>query len=514
MNIPFDWVAAGPAVLVFAGAVLGLMVDAFAPRRTWLGSLVPTLVGVLAAGAELLRTGSIDEIAFGFSLVVIVGTAMVVVASIVMNSENAMPAGEFHLLLGSAAAGGLVMASARDLVTLVVAIELLALPSIALVGLRQGDRRAIASSWTFFLTSVVSTAVTLMGIALLYGSTGTLSYAGLSRELESPSVPGAVVSVGVVLTIVGLLFKLGAVPFHVWVPDTYRGASVMVAGFLASVSKSAALGALLVLLALGLGPADGSWQPVVALVAAVSMTIGNLGALRQRDGVAMLAWSSVAQAGFLIAPAAAIFTASGLSAPLQYLAVYALANIVAFAALAVVLRTRGSTDYDELGGLARTDPWLGVPLAFAVLTLAGFPPAVAGLVTKYVVLRPVVDGDVTWLAVVMAHQRHARARVLPAARRRRPRPGDRGAVRPNVAAVRGSARHEHRRGRRARPRCAERLAQPADRQPALAASLASAPLASDPVAVSVQPVRVAPRHRHGMTNVRTVEIGRVWRDAG
>ena len=315
MNIPFDWVAAGPATIVFTGAVLGLMVDAFAPRRTWLGSGVPTLAGVLAGGAELLRTGSIDDIAFGFSLIVVVGTALVVVASIVMNAENAMPAGEFHLLLGSAASGGLVMASARDLVTLVVAIELLALPSIALVGLRQGDRRAIASSWTFFLTSVVSTAVTLMGIALLYGSTGTLSYAGLSRELEAPSVPGAVVSVGVVLTIVGLLFKLGAVPFHVWVPDTYRGASVMVAGFLASVSKSAALGALLVLLALGLGPADDSWQPVIAVVAAVSMTIGNLGALRQRDGVAMLAWSSVAQAGFLIAPAAAIFTASGLSAP-------------------------------------------------------------------------------------------------------------------------------------------------------------------------------------------------------
>jgi NADH-quinone oxidoreductase subunit N len=116
----------------------------------------------------------------------------------------------------------------------------------------------------------------------------------------------------------------------------------------------------------------------------------------------MLAWSSVAQAGFLIAPAAAIFTTSGLSAPLQYLAIYALANIVGFAALAVVLRTRGSTSYDELAGLARTNPWLGISLAFAVLTLAGFPPAVAGLVTKYVVLRPVVDGGVEWLAVVMA----------------------------------------------------------------------------------------------------------------
>ncbi len=402
MNIPIDWVAAGPAVLVTAGAVLGLLVDAFVPRRTWFGSALPTIAGVLAGGAELMRTGSIDEIAFGFSFVVVVGTLLVLLAAVLMNFENAMPPGEFHLLLGSAAAGALVMASARDLVTLMVAIELLALPSIALVGLRQGDRRAIVSAWSFFLTSVVSTAVTLMGVALLYGITGSLSYAGLTAGLENPTVPGPVVSVAVVLTIVGLLFKLGAVPFHVWVPDAYRGASVMVAGFLASVSKTAALGALLVLLALGLGPAEASWQPVVAVVAAASMTIGNIGALRQRDGVAMLAWSSIAQAGFLIAPATAIFTTSGLSAPLQYLAVYALANIVGFAALAVVLRMRGSTSYDELAGLARTDPWLGLPLAFAALTLAGFPPAVAGLVTKYVVLRPVVDGDVIWLAVVMA----------------------------------------------------------------------------------------------------------------
>ncbi|MGH8938089.1 MAG: proton-conducting transporter membrane subunit, partial [Actinomycetes bacterium] len=208
MNIPFDWVAAGPATSVTAGAILGLMVDAFLPRRSWLGSAVPTLLGVFAAGAELMRSGSTDEIAFGFSLIVIVGTALVLVASVAMNHESSMPPGEFHLLLGSAAAGGLVMASARDLVTLVVAIELLALPSIALVGLRQGDRRAIASSWTFFLTSVVSTAVTLMGIALLYGATGTLSYSGLNRGLDDPPVPAVVVSVGVVLTIVGLLFKL------------------------------------------------------------------------------------------------------------------------------------------------------------------------------------------------------------------------------------------------------------------------------------------------------------------
>jgi NADH-quinone oxidoreductase subunit N len=402
VNIPIDWAAAGPAVYVATGAVVALMIDAFWPRRSWLASGLPLLAGLVAGLVELGRTGSVDEVSAALTFVILAGTVLVLVGAAVMSDEDAMPPGELHLLLGSAASGALAMASARDLVTLVVSIELLALPSIALVGLRHGDRRGIVSAWTFFLASVVSTAVTLMGVALLYGSTGTLTYAGLSRELVDPAVPDAVVAVAVVLTLVGLLFKLGAVPFHAWVPDTYRGASVMVAGFLASVSKAGALGALLVLLALGLGPRDHVWVPVIAVVATASMTLGNLAALRERDGVGMLAWSSVAQAGFLVAPLTAVSTAEGLSAPLQYLTVYALANIVGFTALAVVLRRRGSTSYDSLTGLARTEPWLGVPLAFVALTLAGFPPAVIGLITKYVVLRPVVDDGMTWLAVVMA----------------------------------------------------------------------------------------------------------------
>jgi NADH-quinone oxidoreductase subunit N len=141
---------------------------------------------------------------------------------------------------------------------------------------------------------------------------------------------------------------------------------------------------------------------VIALVAAVTMTIGNLGALRQRDGVGVLAWSSIAQAGFLLAPAVGVDALASVNASAQYLAVYALANIVAFVGFAVVLKLRGSTTYGDLTGLARTDPWIGVPMAFAVLTLAGFPPAVVGLVTKYVVFVPVVQDGPLWLAIVMA----------------------------------------------------------------------------------------------------------------
>ncbi|KAA1374804.1 NADH-quinone oxidoreductase subunit N [Aeromicrobium fastidiosum] len=400
MNIPVDWTVAGPATIVLVGALVALMVDAFYSRRTWLGSGLPASIATVAATAELVR-GDASAYPFAFSLVVLIGTLFVVVASNVMNFENAMPPGEYHFLLMSAAAGALLMVSARDLVTLVVALELLSLPSIALVGLRQGDQRAIRSAWTFFLASVVSTAVTLMGVSLLYGVTGTLRYDELADALTVPDVPRSVVSVAVVLTVVGLLFKLGAVPFHLWIPDAYEGGSVMVAGFLSAVSKAAALGALLVLLAVSLPAASDSWQPVVAVVAAVTMTIGNIGALRQDDAIGLLAWSSIAQAGFLLAPAVAVSGPFGLTPAVQYLAVYALANLVAFAALAVLLRLRGSTRLDDLRGLARTDPWMGVPLVFATLTLAGFPPAVIGLVTKYVVIRPVVEDGHVWLGVVM-----------------------------------------------------------------------------------------------------------------
>lgn len=402
MNIPIDWVAAGPATILAAGAVIALLVDAFFPRRTWLGSGLPSTAALIVAGLELLRrNGDNYNTTIALSLIVIAGTLFVVLASNVMNFENAMPPGEYHFLLLSSAAGALLMVSAHDLVTLIVSLELLSLPSIALVGLRQGDRRAIRASWTFFLVSVVSTAVTLMGISLLYGIAGTLDFEGIGDALRTSDEPNSVISVAVMLTIVGLLFKLGAVPFHMWIPDAYRGAPILVAGYLSTVSKAASLGALIQILFGPLLDSYETWSVVVAVVAAVTMTIGNLGALRQTNTVGMLAWSSVAQAGFLLAPVAS-FGRLAYSSALQYLAVYVLANLVAFAALAVVLRLRGTTDYDDLRGLAREDPPTGIPLAFAALTLAGFPPAIIGLVTKYVVIRPVIEAGETWLAIVMA----------------------------------------------------------------------------------------------------------------
>ena len=396
--IPISWDIFGPAIVLCGGALLALAADLLTTKRSFTVSWVALLAGAVGALVLDLRSAGPPV---GFDVIILVGTILIVLASAVLHAENAMPPGEFQFLLGSAAAGGLVIVGAGDLITLLVGLELLTLPSIALVGLRQADKRAIAASWTFFLTSMVATAITLMGIALLYGVMGSLRYGFMGSDVVGSA--RVAVTVAILLTLTGFLFKLGTVPFHAWVPDAYRSASPVVAGFLASVSKAATLGALLVLLYLGLPEQHaGAWQPVIALAAAVTMTIGNLGALRQRDGVAVLAWSSIAQAGFLLAPAVGVDALASVNASAQYLAVYAMANIVAFVGFAVVLKLRGSTAYDDLTGLARTDPWIGIPVAFAVLTLAGFPPAVVGLVTKYVVFVPVVQDGPLWLAIVMA----------------------------------------------------------------------------------------------------------------
>lgn len=405
LTIPIAWSATGPAICVAAGAMLALVVDLAVGRRQWWPTWLTMAAGVVLAGEELLRSLGPDRSAFTLpfqlSAIILVATFAALIVASVMAREQAMPAGEFHFLLGSAAAGGLVMVSAHDFVTLLVGIELLALPSIALVGLRQGDRRAISAAWTFFLTSVVSTAIALMGFALLYGLTGTLEFDLIADFAAFEPAADVPLTVALLLTLIGLLFKLGAVPFHAWVPDSYRSATPAVTLFLSTVSKAASIGALAVVLGSAFAAWRPAWVPVVAVVAAVSMTLGNLGALRQRDGIALLAWSSIAHAGFLLAPLGAMEPMS--ATPLvEYLAIYVIANLVAFGAMAVVSATRGSIGYASLRGLVRTDPWLGVPLVMALLTLAGFPPAVIGLLAKYVVFAAVVAHGPLWLAVVMA----------------------------------------------------------------------------------------------------------------
>jgi NADH-quinone oxidoreductase subunit N len=282
------------------------------------------------------------------------------------------------------------------------------LPSIALVALRRGDPRAARSAWTFFLASVTATAITLMGVSIVYGVTGSVFFDGVRDRVQAGAGPEAALHAGVVLTLAGLVFKIGAVPFHMWVPDTYAGAPVPVAAYLSVVSKAAGIAGLLLVTTRPFGPLVDVWGPVLAVLAGVTMTVGNLAALRQTDAVGLLAWSSVAHAGFVVAPIVAFLAGDpgsvddGVQAAIRYLGIYALANLAAFAVVSQVRARTGRTDLAAFRGLARSDRLAGIALVGGLIALAGFPPAIIGLLAKYVALRPVIAYGEGVLAVVMA----------------------------------------------------------------------------------------------------------------
>jgi NADH-quinone oxidoreductase subunit N len=274
-----------------------------------------------------------------------------------------------------------------------------------MAGLRRGDSRAAEAAVKFFLVSVISTAVMLMGVSLVYGATGSVFLEQVNTALVGGTGPRGVVAAGTLLTIVGLAFKVAAVPFHMWVPDTYVGAPVAVAAYLSVVSKAAGFVGLMLVLAFGLPSLSQVWAPIVAVLAALTMTVANLLALWQQHAVRLLAWSSFAQAGYILVPFGAASATAGafdaLSASMGYLAIYAFVNLGAFAVAAVVGTRYPAQRLVDYRGLVREEPGAGWALAFALVALAGLPPGVVGLLAKVVVFDAAA-GPATWLAVVMA----------------------------------------------------------------------------------------------------------------
>jgi NADH-quinone oxidoreductase subunit N len=305
----------------------------------------------------------------------------------------------------SAVTGALLLAAGRDLVTLVVALETLSLPVFALVALRRYDGVAGEAALKLFLISVASSAVTLFGVSLVYGVTGAMHLDRVAAGLgHTTGVLKPVAAAGVMLLIAGFGFKVAAVPFHFWAPDVYQGAPTPVAAFLSVVSKAGGFAGLTLVLTAGLRPYGYVWGPVMGALAAITMTLGNLVALRQSDAVRLLAWSSVAQSGYMLAPLAAgarVPARETMTATVAYVAMYAIMNIGAFAVVTVVAR-RGGRTLDDYRGLVRVNPGSAIALAFFLICLAGLPPGVMGLFAKIVVFRAAVQGAAVWLAVVMA----------------------------------------------------------------------------------------------------------------
>ncbi|HKA67514.1 MAG TPA: NADH-quinone oxidoreductase subunit N [Actinomycetes bacterium] len=424
-----DYAAIAPAVIVALTAFVVLVADLFLPPARkhllgWLAGLgvAAALVSLLplwdsprrtfclpAPNAELCSY-EVTNLTLILQLLVLGGAFVVVLMSVPTIEERRLPAGEYWFLLLCSVTGAVTIAAGRDLITLVVALELVSLPAFALVAIDRSDRWASEGAMKFFLTSVVSVAVTLYGISLIYGVTGSVHLAGVSEALTDASLQPTVVSLGVVLTLVGFAFKVAAVPFHGWLPDTYVAAPIPVAAYLSVVSKAAGFAGLLLIVGLGFAPYVNIWGPVLAVFAALTMTVANLVALRQRHAVRLLAWSSIAHSGYAMVPLAAAFApgsaelaiGDALLVTVTYLLVYGVMNLGAFAVVAVVARDRPANRLVDYRGLIRTRPWAGVALAFFLACLAGLPPGLIGLFAKVVVFGSAVDGGVGWLAVVMA----------------------------------------------------------------------------------------------------------------
>ncbi|WP_405116185.1 proton-conducting transporter membrane subunit [Micromonospora sp. NBC_01405] len=421
-----DSVALLPAYLAAGTAVLVLLIDLLVARAAVTVAVaaagsVATVVGCAVVGAGGERStfcvGTDCSYVFG-GRAALVGALFALLTLGVLALSGPLlragrsPVGEYCFLLACSMTGGVVLGAAGDLITLIVALETLTLPLYVLVGLRRGSLASAEAAVTFFVVSVVATTLTLLGAALLYAVTGGLHLGRVGALFaERPDLLDVpLTTAAVALVLLGLAFKVAAVPFHAWAPATYDGAPLPVAAYLSTASKLGGVVALLAVVQRAL-PAEVT-GPVLAVLAVLTMTVGNLVALRQRRAVRLLAWSSVAQAGYILAPLGALALAAGrtadaraaaYAAAVAYAVFFVVLELAAFAAL-VALRPADADGGTlvELRGAARRRPWVGAAFALALVGLAGLPPGLAGLFAKVTVVRALLDGGAAWLALVVA----------------------------------------------------------------------------------------------------------------
>lgn len=394
------------AALLAAGTALGASLALVGERRSTFCTPPGTLPGTVRVGQSCSYT--VDGLTLHLLVLLSAAAVGTLLLSVAYAREAELPPGEYGFLVLASLTGALTLAGSRDMITLLIGLETLTLPTYALVALRRRDGAGAEAAVKYLLVSVTATAVTLLGVALVYGLVGSLHFdriaAAFAQRDDIRSLPlGAA---AVVLVLGGFAFKIAAVPFHWWAPDVYQGAPVPVAAYLATVSKAGGIAGLLLVTTVAFGPYRAVWSPALAVLAVASMTWGNLVALRQRHAVRLLAWSSVAHAGYLLVPLGSVGSAGSstdlvpeaVAATIGYLVLYVALTLGAFACVTAA----GVTAIEDFRGLARRSPLLAGALALFLLGLAGLPPALAGLVAKVVVLRTALLGGAGWLAVAVA----------------------------------------------------------------------------------------------------------------
>jgi len=352
----------------------------------------------------------LDAFSVFFKVIFLIAALLTILISDRYLELERAQAGEYYALILFAVVGMMFMASAGDFITIFVSLETMALSFYVLVGFLKSNRKSNEAALKYFLLGSFSTGIFLYGVSLIYATTATtnLGLIGASRSLEALQPDRApIFLLGVILVTVALGFKIAAVPFHMWVPDAYEGAPTPVTAFLSTGSKAAAFVVLVRVFTMGFARLGDRWAVLLAILAVASMTLGNVAAILQDNVKRMLAYSSIAHAGYvllgLIAAGAARDVPSrefGLEAVLLYLLIYTFVNIGAFALVILLRREQIVGDrVVDFAGLSRRAPWAAFAMLFLMLSLAGIP-ATAGFVGKWYLFGAAVRAHVTWLAVV------------------------------------------------------------------------------------------------------------------
>jgi NADH-quinone oxidoreductase subunit N len=412
-----DWASFSPFVALTVGALIVLLVGLLRPAfvRERVVPLLSLLTLVTALAFEISRLNHprqiisgalvVDNLALILDLIFTVAAIAAVILSWRVSAAREAGQGEYHSLLLFSVLGMAILVSSINLVTLFIGIELLSIPLYVLCAANMRREGSLESGLKYLVIGSVGSATLVYGLALVYGATGATDFSAIAAKLSLGSFGGGVLNdplllTGIAFVVVGFAFKASVAPFHQWTPDVYEGAPTPITAFMATATKAAALGVFLRFFDVAVISAQDTWAPLIAAIAAITIIVGNVGALGQSSLKRMLGYSGVAQAGYMLA-GVVVGTQLGIQATVLYLGVYLMMNMAAFAV--IVAQEHDSPDGDDiaaLAGLGARKPWLAWPMTIAMLALAGIPGTV-GFIGKFQLIHALVSGDYTWLAIVL-----------------------------------------------------------------------------------------------------------------
>ena len=421
MQSQFDFGLAAPEIILTVMGMIILILDALSSgaRRTLAYGLSLVTLAVLAVVSFWQwNMGLVGETFFGMYIadplahLLKMASYLAVALTLVygreyMQSRDMLRGGEFYVLVLFALLGQMVMISAGNFLTIYLGLELMSLALYALVAIRRDHAQSTEAAMKYFVLGALASGFMLYGMSMLYGATGNLDLRNIADAVNSGQIDYLPLTFGVVFLVAGLAFKLGAVPFHMWVPDVYQGSPTAVTLVLAAAPKLAAFAITLRILVVGLGDLTGDWQPMLLILAFLSLAIGNLTAIMQTNFKRMLAYSTISHMGFILLGLASgsldgdkQFDTESYGSALFYMLTYVLTTLASFGLIMLMTREGHECEQiSDLKGLNRRSPWMAALLLLLMCSLAGLPPLV-GFDAKLLILQTLLKSDRLWLAVV------------------------------------------------------------------------------------------------------------------